>query len=112
MHAADCVDMIRIVGCFILVTACADHGETPPPVDCGGERCGPHQICATTTAGQTCDTNPDAGIGSFDVIDQRCQDVPLTCDAEVTCECLGGACGGLGRPCLDVIDRSASCGCF
>jgi len=100
----------------IILAACTEHGSTPPqePFACGAETCQPGQLCATITAGQTCDTNPDAGIGPFSVLSQSCIDRPAACGSEVTCECVQGCSlpTGEGRPCLNVVDNSVSCGCF
>jgi len=100
----------------LTLAACTEHGSTPAqqPFACGTETCQPGQLCATITAGLTCDTNPDAGIGSFSVLREYCMDRPTACGSEVTCECVQGCTfvTGEGRPCLNVVDDSVSCGCF
>jgi hypothetical protein len=98
-----------LAGCF------GGNGQSQPPepITCGSQTCGRNQLCGTITAGHVCDTNPDAGIGEYDVLGQACMDVPAECHGTPTCECIAGCtANGLSRPCLEVFDRGVSCGCF
>ena len=101
----------------LLLGACAGESwreSRSEPVPCGDEICRPDQLCATVTAGHTCDTDPDRGIGTYDVIAQYCMDIPAECgDDAPTCDCVSDCSVPLGsRPCLNVYESSVSCGCF
>jgi hypothetical protein len=99
-----------------MLSACSGdswRASRTEPVPCGDEVCRPDQLCATVTAGHTCDTN-DAGVGTYDVIAQYCMDIPAECgDDAPTCGCIHDCSVPLGsRPCLNVNESNVACGCF
>ena len=81
---------------------------------CGTQTCHGGQVCVTITAGHTCDTTPDAGVGEYGVLAQYCEDLPAKCNGTPSCGCIGSCSlpDGEGRPCLNVEGRDVSCGCF
>lgn len=94
-----------------LVGACDSSPDPIGPVMCGNTECDVDELCMTRTAGQVCDTNPDAGIGPFAVLEQYCVDMPAECHGAPTCECMlsrcsAGACYG------DPANGQLSCGCY
>ena len=100
----------------LIAVGCGDDAGrkySSDPIQCGSAVCGPDQACGTITAGHTCDTNPDAGIGEYAVLGQACMDIPTSCGDTLSCDCIAGcSANGYDRPCLNVSDRQVSCGCF
>ncbi|HEY5927005.1 MAG TPA: hypothetical protein VIV11_35200 [Kofleriaceae bacterium] len=98
----------------LLLVGCADswRESRTEPVPCGTEVCRPDQLCATVTAGHTCDT--DSTHGPYSVLAQYCIDIPAECgDDAPTCGCVSDCSVPLGsRPCLNVYESNVSCGCF
>ena len=93
---------------WLWLAGCAST-PTRAPIPCGQETCGPEQLCAVISSGQTCDG------GGFQILREYCIDRPASCGDTVSCNCIS-ACAlpeGGSRPCLMIEDNSiVSCGCF